>query len=447
MGGRVVTLLVVSLGVALTVSALCSLFEATLLSLPAGYVGSLSARRPGVGSIWRRFKQNIERPIAVILVINTAAHTSGATVAGAQFELVFGNRWLLVFSLAFTYLMLQFTEIMPKTLGVRYNKTLAPMMAHPLNFMVRISRPVLWFVHAVNRPFEGAAHEKDSMLDEIAALAAAAQRTAQIDPQQARMILAASRLDRLNVRQVMTPRTELTFLREDQPIQEILEVIKGSRYTRIPLCDKSIDHVIGFVHVKDLFRELDLVPGRLDIASVILAQGRKLPEGPIPGSGLHVIGSGSINLRRISREVLFFPDTTSLQKALREFQESRVHLAMIVDEYGSTEGIVTIEDVLEELVGEIDDEYDLPAKPSIVREGQGWRASGQCPIHELQRYVPAAEELEGIYTVGGYVTKVLGRVGEVGDTVPWGRWVMRVTAADTKRVLEVLIEEGGASEI
>lgn len=436
------TLLLSSMLFAFVVSALCSLFEATLLSLPAGYVNALSTRRPHTGRIWRRFKQNIERPIAVILVINTAAHTIGATVAGAQFDHLYGGRWLFTFSLLFTYLMLQFTEIMPKTLGVKYNKALAPYMAHPLNVLIRLTRPLLWFIHLVNRPFEGAGRQEDSMVEEIAALAAAAQRTAQIDPQQARMILSASRLNRLNVRQIMTPRTDLAWLRVDQPIQEILDVLKDSRYTRIPLCDKTVDHVIGFVHVKDIFRELDLVPGRLNIANVMLEQGRKLPEGPLPGAGLHVIGSGSINLRRICREVLFFPDTTSLQKALREFQDSRVHLAVIVDEYGATEGIVTIEDILEELVGEIEDEYDLPSKPPIERERNGWRANGECPMHELQQCVPLAEEaLEGVYTVGGYVTKALGRVGQIGDTVQCGQYTIKVTAANTKRVLEVYIQE------
>src|SRR5690554_5478785 len=114
------TLLLVSVIGALTISALCSILEATLLSFSSSQVEAMAGRRPKIAAVWRDFKQNIERPIAVILIMNTAAHTIGATLAGAKFEETFGPQWLIAFSILFTYLMLQFTEILPKSLGVRY---------------------------------------------------------------------------------------------------------------------------------------------------------------------------------------------------------------------------------------------------------------------------------------------------------------------------------------
>ncbi len=436
-------LLMTSIVVAFVVSGLCSLLEATLLSLPASYVEVLAARAPVAGRIWRGFKQNIERPIATILVLNTAAHTIGATIAGAQFEIVFGEKWLVPFSLVFTYLMLQFTEIMPKTLGVRYNKPLARVVARPLDRSVQLLSPVLRFVHFVNRPFERPASEEGSALDEIAALAMSAQRSDPVESKQARMILAASHLNTLKVKQVMTPRTQVTYLRVDHSIEQILDIVQRTRYTRLPLCGRNIDEIVGFVHIRDLFAELKLVSGRLDIASVILAQGRKLPEsGVLPGSGLHVIGSGTIDLRKICREVLYFPDHISVQKALKTFQESRVHLGVVVDEYGSTEGIVTLEDVLEELVGEIEDEYDRPEKSHVAPEGDGYRVSGQCPIHELQRTIPIVlDGEEGVSTVSGYIIKELGRAAREGDTVQCGPYTARVLSCDGLRVLEAHFEK------
>lgn len=436
------TLFLVSVCVALGVSFICSLLEAMLLSLPDTHVAALMMRHSTAGAIWQRFRSNIEKPIAVILVVNTAAHTIGATIAGAQFEILYGETWLVAFSLLFTYCMLQFTEILPKTLGVRYSRGLSLIVARPLDALVRLMTPVLWFVHLVNRPFErSVAHRRESTLDEITALTAAARYSKSIDVSQARMILAASRFRDLRVRQIMTPRTRVAHLRVGQPIDEILDIVKKSPYTRLPLCEKGMDNVIGMVHVRDIFAQLNLVPGRLDIASVILAQGRELPD-TLPGSALHVIGSGSIDLQKIRRDALFFPENTAVQKALKEFQTSRTHLAIVVDEYGATLGIVTLEDVLEEIVGEIEDEYDRPGLPHVVAEEGRYRVRGDVPIHELQDYLMLPEEVfSGIDTVAGYVAKELGRIPETGDTVQCGNYRVRVISADGRRARELVFEE------
>ena len=166
-------LFILSVFTALSVSALCSLMEAALLSLTPSQLAQISARRPGVGAVWQRFKDNIERPIAAILVLNTAAHTIGASVAGAEFDALFGDQWILVFSLVFTYLMLQFTEILPKTLGVKYNDVIAVWITQPLSVMIRLLRPILVAIHWVNRPFEGKppAGKARAGVEEIIALA------------------------------------------------------------------------------------------------------------------------------------------------------------------------------------------------------------------------------------------------------------------------------------
>jgi len=432
-----------SVGIALGISATCSLLEAVLLSLPAGSVATVSARHPAAGRIWHQFKRNIEKPIAVILVVNTAAHTIGATVAGAEFEILFGTRYLIVFSLIFTYLMLQFTEILPKTLGVRYNQPLSVVVARPLSWLVRIMAPVLWLIHFVNRPFQGPVGQKGPTTDEIGALAAAAQQARSIDTGLARMIAATSAFSDILVRQVMTPRMRIAFLEAGQPIEEILKLVRESPYTRLPLCDKGIDHVIGLVHIKDLFRQLDLTPGKIDMSKVMLAEGRaRVEKGEAPGGGLHVIGSGNIDLMKIRREVLFFPETITIQKALRSFQSSRTHLGVVVDEYGATLGIVTLEDVVEEIVGEIEDEFDRPAPPQIVAEEGRYRVSGEAPMHEVQRQLHIPDEaVLGADTVGGYVLKVLGRIPEAGEKVRCGRYVIVVAKADARRVREVVFEE------
>ena len=130
------TIFLIAVSIALGVSFLCSLMEAALLSLTPSQVARLSERHPATGAIWRGVKANLERPIAVILILNTTAHTIGASVAGAQFDELWGDEWIWAFSIVFTLVMLQFTEILPKTLGVQFNTLLAPVIARPLQAAV-----------------------------------------------------------------------------------------------------------------------------------------------------------------------------------------------------------------------------------------------------------------------------------------------------------------------
>ena len=156
-------LLLASVSFALLISALCSLMEATLLSLTPTQVAGIATRRPQLGRIWKELKEPIDRPISVILIINTTAHTIGATVAGAEFDKLYGDRWIWIFSLVFTGLMLQFTEILPKTLGVRYGQQIAIWIGRPLRTLVVAFHPVIQMVRWINRPFErSAANGSDS---------------------------------------------------------------------------------------------------------------------------------------------------------------------------------------------------------------------------------------------------------------------------------------------
>ena len=422
------TLLVISLVGALGISAMCSLLEATLLSYSNSQVSMLTAKRPRLGATWKRFKDNIERPIAVILIVNTTAHTVGATFAGAQFETVFGEKWLVLFSIVFTYVMLQFTEILPKSLGVRYNHVLAPIIAPPLDLGSRVLQPVLWFIHLVNRPFEGRKSETDTTLDEIAALASSARLNAVIDPRQAEMLHAVSHLETLRVRQIMTPRTEVRYLLTGQSTEDLLENLRQSPHTRLPLCEGTIDRPIGMIHVKDIFRAMELDADR---------DSEDAPDG----GRFH--GSGELNLLELKRDLVFLPEHLTITQALARFQESGLHLAIVVDEFGSTQGLVTLEDVIEEIVGDIRDEFDSPGPKLVRREGDAYIVRGRLALHELARKVPELGidyEDADVDTAGGYVSHAIGRLPQKGDTTTIGAYRWTVTAVDSRRVREIRIE-------
>ncbi|MGF1634519.1 MAG: hemolysin family protein [Phycisphaerae bacterium] len=426
---------------ALIVSGLCSLLEATLLSTTPSQVADMGRTRPKQAAIWRGFKANIEKPIAVILILNTTSHTVGAAVAGAQFEKLYGPQWLFAFSLVLTYLMLQFTEILPKTLGVNNNTLFAPIVARPLDWLTRVLTPMVKLVHFVNRPFERKQKTSSGQaVQEIASLAYVAQVAGNIDPRQARMISAAAALPQRRVRQIMTPRVDVVYLRLGQPLEEVLHLVHTSPYTRLPVCDGTIDKVVGMVHVRDLLRHLGLTPGRLVVTN-------DTDEGPVkveltqgPGSRPHVIGSGELDLRRVMRNVLIVPETANALDLLEQFRNSRIHLAVVVDEHGATRGVASMEDVLEEMVGEIEDEMDRPAGDRLQPvEGSPdtWRLAGTMSLHDLKRRLNVEldeDEEADVDTVGGYLLKQLGRFPETGDKVPIGPYEARVISLERRRV-------------
>jgi len=255
------------------------------------------------------------------------------------------------------------------------------------------------------------------------------------------IVASAFELGELKVRQIMVPRTRVDYLTLDQPIGDMLRTVQKGGYTRLPLCENDLDHVIGVVHMKDLFNHLKLVPGKLRFVDERTPEGQLIavPDG-MPGSSVHVIGAGDIDLRQIKRPILFIPELTPVIKALRQFQTSRIHMAMVVDEFGATSGIITLEDVLEEIVGEIEDEFDPGARTDFIREGAGYRVNGIFPLHELRERLKLDDlEAEGVDTVGGYITQELGRWPRPGDTLPIGDYSARVLSVQQRRVGQVLL--------
>ena len=484
-------LLLAAVTVALGVSALCSLMEATLLSLTPGNVGELKRRRPAAGAVWERFKADIDKPISVILICNTAAHTIGATVAGASFdsymkELGHTGGWpVLAFGAVFTVLMLQFTEILPKTLGVRYARTVAGVTARPMDWLVRLMGPILALIKFVNRPFDrgaGGGHGGGTVgVDEIATLAAMARTGQVIDEQQERMIAAASRLGGVRARQVMTPRKDVHLVKITDDFAAVLARLRSTPYTRLPvLGEGGVDDVKGVVHLRDVFNAMSLTPGRLHVADDPAHPDRVkaiLPDAP--GGTMHVIGAGELDLAELIRPVPFVIETQPLDALLKQFQggfeqgaDGRIesHIAVVVDEYGSTQGIVTLEDVLEELVGDIEDEFDAgervwrlepvsDGEPAALNgeaaKGDGeprpaavaaeWRADGEVPLREIGDRLDLdgdrvrQAEVGGVVTLGGFVTRELGRWPAPGDAVELCGCEVRVEEVDRGRITRATV--------
>jgi CBS domain containing-hemolysin-like protein len=348
-------------------------------------------------------------------------------------------------------------EQAPKTWAIRFADRLLPIVALPLATFAFVLYPVIWTLSTTTRTVlkwtgagtiikHGSAPAPTE--SEIRALIAEATARGTIGTGNASLLASAFDFSTLKARQIMTPRTQVDFLLLGQPISQLLKTVQKSAFTRLPLCDKDIDHVIGVIHMKDLFNHLRLAPGKLKFID------ERKPDAPavavptgLPGSSIHVIGSGEIDLQRIKRDVIFVPEQLPAPRLLRQFQTSHLHMAVVVDEYGATRGIVTMEDVLEEIVGEIEDEFDTANPGDFVREGDSIRVTGLYPLHELRDRIALPDLDSGeVDTVGGYIVQHLGRWPRPGDQVPMGEFTAKVVSVQKKRVGQVVITKPGPAE-
>ena len=398
-------LFVTAVGVVLVVSFLCSIFESVLLSVTRPQIAVLARDGRRAGPLLAAFKENMDIPIAAILILNTAAHTIGAAVAGASYADVFSASTLWVFSILFTIAVLLFTEIIPKTLGVSYASSLAPHVAHGIHWLTVLLRPLVVLSERISRSLRSDADVPVTSAEEIRLLALLGRSEGAVGTRTAGMIVGATQLSYLRAHDVMLPREEVRFLARTMKRDDALAAVRESGHSRFPYSPTGdIDDVTGVILVKDLLYWL------LSHDDVI------------------------VDWESIRKDALVVPETSPLPQLLRTFQDSRRHLAIVVNEYGSVEGIATLEDVLEEIVGEIHDESDRPAKDIVERKGGSLFVQASVDLRKLSAKLGISWEPEGeITTVGGLVSETLERIPSVGDSITWHGYQITVLRADRQR--------------
>jgi CBS domain containing-hemolysin-like protein len=320
--------LVISVGIAIGVSFLCSLMEAALFAVSAPFVRALAEKKSRVGSILVRFKENVDRPISAILILNTIANTGGAAVAGAAAADYFGDPSLIWFSILFTLMILFISELVPKVLGANYNRHVAVAMAFPLSWIILALAPLIAVTRLVSKTLRRGAGRR-APEDEVRAMAAISYDEGSILKIEKDLIGNVLRLNDVTAGDIMTPRTVMFRKPETMPVREIAADTLGWNFSRVPLHKPGdVDEITGFVLRRDIFSAI--------------AEKRL-----------------GMTLTDFSREIRFVPEAMPAHKLLNQFIQSRRHLFAVVDEYGALAGVVTLEDVLEFLLGkEIVDEFD-----------------------------------------------------------------------------------------
>lgn len=347
---------ITSITIAIVTSHICSLLEAAILSLSPSQLATLRQNNPRNGRLVAAMKRDINKPVAVILILNTAANTIGATIAGASLNQIFQGRYMGVFSILFTLVIVQYSEILPKTLGCRFNIAIMNTAAIPLHILTIILSPLIKLSHLLNRPFERKQVKHTSTAEEISALAAMARSSEAISSRQERIISMVPKLSEKTALKVMIEAEYISFFDSDTTVQEAINSSGKDYHTRYPVCaDNDINKVLGYVNFKELV-VTDL-------------------NHP-----------GSMKITEVMRPIDFVnPDDTAAE-LMDSFASQHSHMMIVRDPAtGQTLGLVTLEDIIEELLGDLDDEFDALPRTFYSPSESLWVVGGGVSMIQIVR--------------------------------------------------------------
>ncbi|MGL6278947.1 MAG: hemolysin family protein [Gaiella sp.] len=352
-----------------------------------------------------------------ITVFGIALGAIGEPLVSSWFDWL--PRWAS-FALAFTiltYLSVTLGELVPKALALQKAEALALALAIPLDLLGRITYPIVWVfqgsAHAVLRVF-GIRPAPAGMIaftrDDIRQSVAAAEDVGEIETAEEEMLYKVFDFAEKEVSDVMVPRPDVVALSVDLAPEDALRAVLDSPYTRYPVFEGSLDAIVGILHVRDLV------------------------------SALNDSGVAGVELHQLLRQAYVVPETKDLAPLLAEFRKTNQHIAVVVDEYGSTAGIVTLEDLIEEIVGDIEDEFDLPDEGLVRIDEHTVRIDGTYPIDDFNEELGTSIDGEDYHTVAGYVFGLLGRAGHPGDEVEHDGLRFRVVETVGTRIRTLDVE-------
>jgi len=412
-----------SIVIALIFAALAASAETSLTSISRVRLRSLVDQKVPQAIVIERLHQDPNSYLSTILIVNTVAiivASSAATLLALHLYQERVPEWLV--SLVLSLIVLVLCEITPKTLALQRSERVALRMARLVAAATFVMRPIVFVLTGITRlillMLGGKAQVRGPFVteEELKLLVSVGEEEGVLEEEEREMIHGIFEMGDMRVREVMVPRTDLVAIEANEPAEKAVELVVKHGHTRIPVYEGSLDHIIGVLYAKDLLRA--------------------------------VVRGEPKTLREIARKPYFTPQSHLVQDVLRDLRKNRVHMAIVVDEYGGTAGVVTIEDILEEIVGPIQDEYDIGEEDEIqfispnevVLDG---RVSVD-DVNELLKLQIAADNYD---TIGGYVLNQLGAAPKVGATLKLGNSELRVEAVQGTRIRKVRIKSQAPFEI
>jgi putative hemolysin len=402
--------------VALVLAALAASAETSLTSISRVRLRQLVEQKVPQAIVVDRLHRDPNAYLSTILIVNTVAiivASSAATLLALHLYHERVAEWAV--SLVLSLVVLIACEITPKTLALQRAERVALRMARLVAWATWVMRPIVFVLTAVTRLIlrilGGRAQVRGPFVteEELKMLVSVGEEEGILEEEEREMIHGIFEMGDMRVREVMVPRTDLVAIEANEPIEKAVDLVTKHGHTRIPVYDNNLDHIVGVLYAKDLLRAV--------------VRGEKK------------------SLRDIARKPYFTPESNKVQDVLRDLRKNRVHMAIVVDEYGGTAGAVTIEDILEEIVGPIQDEYDVGEEDEIqfispnevILDG---RVSVD-DVNELLKLEIAGGDYD---TIGGYVLNQLGAAPRVGATLKVGTAELRVEAVQGTRIKKVRIK-------
>src|SRR2546423_2858696 len=408
---------------ALILAALAASAETSLTSISRVRLRQLVEQKVAAAVVIDRLHRDPNSYLSTILIFNTVAiivASSAATLLALHLYKERVAEWLV--SLILSLIVLVACEITPKTLALQRAERVALRLARLVASATWLMRPIVFVLTSVTRLIlrilggKAAVRGQFVTEEELKMLVSVGEEEGVLEEEEREMIHGISEMGDRRVREVMVPRTDLVAIEATEPVEKAVELVTKHGHTRIPVYERDLDHIVGVLYAKDLLRAV--------------VRGEKK------------------SLREIARKPYFTPESNKVQDVLRDLRKNRVHMAIVVDEYGGTAGAVTIEDILEEIVGPIQDEYDIGEEDEIqfispnevVLDG---RVSVD-DVNELLKLDIAADDYD---TIGGYVLYPLGAAPKVGATLKLGNAELRVEAAPGTRIKKVRIRSEAPFEV
>jgi len=401
--------------ISLVLAAMAASAETSLTSISRVRLRQLVEQKVPQAIVIERLHRDPNAYLSTILIVNTVAiivASSTATLLALHLYQERVAEWAV--SLVLSLIVLVACEITPKTLALQRAERVALRMARLVAWATYVMRPVVFVLTAVTRlllrMMGGKAQVRGPFVteEELKMLVSVGEEEGVLEEEEREMIHGIFEMGDMLVRELMVPRTDLVAIEVNEPVEKAVDLVTKHGHTRIPVYEGNLDHIVGVLYAKDLLRA--------------------------------VVRGEHKTLREIARKPYFTPESNKVQDVLRDLRKNRVHMAIVVDEYGGTAGAVTIEDILEEIVGPIQDEYDIGEEDEIqfispnevVLDG---RVSVD-DVNELLKLDIAADDYD---TIGGYVLNQLGAAPKVGATLTLGNSTLRVEAVQGTRIKKVRI--------